>query len=56
LIDDLARGRVRLLTQGTQKGQPAQDLAKARLNPMINAYQEWLVGPIDAARNAKNEA
>ncbi|SDR24078.1 hypothetical protein SAMN05443245_3837 [Paraburkholderia fungorum] len=55
LIEDLAGGRVRILTQETQKGKPAGDLAKARPNPMINGHQEWLDGLIDAARNAKNE-
>ncbi|HKP78404.1 MAG TPA: SRPBCC domain-containing protein [Phenylobacterium sp.] len=44
LIEDLPGGRVRLLTQETQKGQPARDLAATQPNPMINAHQEWLEG------------
>lgn len=55
LIEDLAGGRVRILTQETQKGKPAAELAKTRPNPMTNGHQEWLDGLIDAARKAKNE-
>lgn len=54
LIEDLPGGRVRILTQETQKGKPAEDLAKARPNPMINGHQEWLDGLIGAAWKAKN--
>jgi len=53
LIEDLSGGRVRILTQETQKGGPAADLAKARPNPMLNGHQEWLDGLIDAARKRK---
>jgi hypothetical protein len=49
LIEDLPHGRVRILTQETQKGKPAQDLAKARPNPMINGHQDWLEGLVKAA-------
>src|SRR6516165_3568774 len=34
LVEDLPGGRVRILTQETQNGKPAQDLAKAKPNPM----------------------
>lgn len=51
LIEDLSGGRVRILTQETQKGKPAAELAATRPNPMINGHQEWLDGLIDAARN-----
>lgn len=50
LIEDLSGGRVRILTQETQKGKPAEDLAKARPNPMINGHQDWLDGLVSAAR------
>ena len=44
LFEDLPGGRVRLLTQETQIGKPAQELAKTTPNPMLNAHQEWLDG------------
>jgi hypothetical protein len=47
----MSGGRVRILTQETQKGQPAQELAKARPNPMINGHQERLDGLVNAARS-----
>lgn len=53
LIEDLSGGRVRILTQETQSGAPAKDLAKAVPNPMINGHQEWLDGLVAAARAAK---
>lgn len=51
LLEDLPGGRVRVLTQETQIGKPAQELAKAKPNPMINGHQDWLDGLIAAARN-----
>lgn len=53
LIEDLSGGRVRILTQETQNGAPAKELAKAVPNPMINGHQEWLDGLVAAARAAK---
>jgi hypothetical protein len=53
LIEDLSGGRVRILTQETQNGAPARELAKAVPNPMINGHQEWLDGLVAAARAAK---
>jgi hypothetical protein len=53
LIENLAGGRVRILTQETQKGKPAEELAEAKPNPMINGHQDWLDGLVAAARNAK---
>ena len=44
LIEDLDGGRVRILTQETQNGQPARTLATTRPNPMLNAHQAWLDG------------
>lgn len=53
LVEDLSRGRVRVLTQETQKGKPAEELAKARPNPMINGHQDWLDGLVAAALKGK---
>ena len=50
LIENLEGGRVRILTQETQNGKPAQELAKAQPNPMINGHQDWLNGLVDAAK------
>lgn len=50
LLEDLPGGRVRVLTQETQNGAPAKELAKARPNPMINGHQDWLDGLVGAAR------
>lgn len=44
--------RLRLLTQETQQGKPARDLASTRPDPMINGHQAWLDGLIGAARAA----
>ena len=53
LFEDLPGGRVRILTQETQKGKPAEQLAKARPNPMINGHQEWIEGLAGAAQRAR---
>ncbi|MDY0749143.1 SRPBCC domain-containing protein [Paucibacter sp. R3-3] len=53
LIEELSGGRLRILTQETQKGKPAAQLAKARPNPMINGHQDWLDGLVEAAHKAK---
>ncbi|HGK6848931.1 TPA: hypothetical protein ACJ5RR_006623 [Pseudomonas aeruginosa] len=53
LVEDLDGGRVRILTQETQKGQPAAELHAAKPNPMINGHQDWLDGLVAAARAAK---
>ncbi|RYD84339.1 MAG: SRPBCC domain-containing protein [Verrucomicrobiaceae bacterium] len=53
LIEDLPLGRVRILTQETQKGKPAEALANTHPNPMINGHQDWLNGLVKAAREAK---
>ena len=50
LLEELDGGRVRILTQETQNGEPAKELAKAKPNPMINGHQEWLDGMVAAAR------
>ena len=50
LLEDLSGARVRILTQETQVGKPAQALATAKPNPMINGHQDWLDGLVAAAR------
>ncbi|SCB14065.1 polyketide cyclase [Rhizobium multihospitium] len=55
LVEDLSEGRVRILTQETQKGKPAAELARAKPNPMINGHQDWLDGLVGAARDAKEQ-
>ena len=49
LIEDLPGGRVRVLTQESQIGKPAQEMARAKPNPMLNAHQDWLEGLVKAA-------
>lgn len=51
LVEELEGGRVRILTQETQNGEPAKELAKVKPNPMINGHQEWLDGMVEAVRN-----
>jgi hypothetical protein len=53
LVEDLDGGRVRILTQETQKGKPAEALHHTKPNPMINGHQDWLDGLVAAARTAK---
>lgn len=49
LVEDLPGARVRILTQETQIGQPAAELAEQRPNPMLNGHQAWLDGLTRAA-------
>ena len=55
LFEDLPGGRVRILTQETQLGAPARQLAATRPNPMLNAHQEWIDGLAHSARQAVAE-
>lgn len=50
LIEKLADGRVRLLTQESQIGKPAKDLAKQDPNPMLNGHQKWLDGLVKISK------
>lgn len=52
LIEELPGGRLRILTQETQNGEPAKVLARQKPNPMINGHQAWLDGLVAAARGA----
>ncbi|BBO29620.1 polyketide cyclase [Alteromonas sp. I4] len=49
LLEELSHGRLRILTQETQKGKPAVELANTIPNPMINGHQAWLDGMVKAA-------
>ncbi|WP_269915127.1 SRPBCC domain-containing protein [Acinetobacter sp. HY1485] len=42
LIENLSGNRVRILTQETQIGEPAKELAKTQPNVMLNGHQDWL--------------
>lgn len=42
LVEDLDYGVVRILTQESQIGKPAAQLAATKPNPMLNGHQEWL--------------
>jgi hypothetical protein len=53
LIEDLPGDRVRVLTQESQIGKPAQQMAVAKPNPMLNAHQDWLDGLVKAAVQRK---
>ncbi|PAU88787.1 polyketide cyclase [Pseudomonas sp. WN033] len=55
LVEDLPGGRVRVLTQETQKGVPARELASTKPNPMINGHQDWLDGLVMAARRSTGQ-
>ncbi|CAJ1230102.1 polyketide cyclase [Levilactobacillus zymae] len=50
LLETLADGRVRLLTQESQVGRPAAELATQTPNPMLNGHQNWLDGLVRAAK------
>ncbi|MDH6246499.1 hypothetical protein [Mycobacterium sp. OTB74] len=52
LIEDLPQDRVRILTQESQIGVPARELAAQRPNPMLNGHQAWLDGLVSAARHS----
>ena len=41
LVEDLAGGRVRILTQESQIGRPAAELAGKKPNKMLLGHQDW---------------
>lgn len=53
LLEDLPGGRVRILTQETQNGKAAKEMAAAQPNPMLNGHQEWIDGLAEAAAQQK---
>lgn len=44
LTEPLPGNRTRILTQESQIGKPARELARQKPNPMINGHQDWLDG------------
>ncbi|WP_114239723.1 SRPBCC domain-containing protein [Dyella sp. C9] len=50
LVENLPGHRVRILTQESQIGAPAQELARTTPNPMINGHQAWLDGLVSYSR------
>jgi len=50
LIEKLDDGRIRIITQESQIGKPAKDLAKQDPNPMLNGHQKWLDGLINISK------
>ncbi|KAF2111307.1 hypothetical protein BDV96DRAFT_500066 [Lophiotrema nucula] len=53
LVEDLGDGRVRILTQESQIGDPAAQLAGKKPNPMLNGHQDWLDGLVKTARDSE---
>lgn len=53
LLEDLPNNRVRILTEESQKGKPAIELANTVPNPMINGHQKWLDGLVRTAKARK---
>ncbi len=51
LFEALPGDRLRLLTQETQNGAPARDMATTTPNPMLNKHQEWIEGLAQVAAN-----
>lgn len=51
LIEVLPQNRLRILTQETQKGEPAKALAHDDKFPMLNGHQAWLVGLVNYSKN-----
>jgi len=50
LVEDLEGGRVRILTQESQKGKPAAELAGVKPNKMLLGHQDWLDGLVSMAK------
>ena len=53
LVEDLGEGRVRILTQESQIGKPAGELAGKRPNVMLLGHQDWLDGLVAKARGVE---
>ena len=50
LIEALPENRVRLLTQESQIGKSAAEMAVSKPNTMLNGHQDWLDGLVKAAK------
>lgn len=55
LVEDLDRGRVRILTQESQIGKPAKQLSEVKPKKMLLGHQDWLDGLVRMAREGKKE-
>lgn len=53
LVEDLDGGRVRILTQESQKGKPAAQLAGVKPNMMLLGHQDWCDGLVRAVKGEK---
>lgn len=56
LLEDLSEGRVRILTQESQKGKPAAELFESEPDTMNIGHQKWVKGlarTVLAAKAAK---
>ena len=53
LLEDLPGGRVRVLTQESQIGELARQMAMMKPNPVLNAHQDWLEGLVQTAKKKK---
>lgn len=53
LVEDLREGRVRILTQESQIGKPARELAGKKPNMMLLGHQDWLDGLVAKARGER---
>ncbi|KAL6862889.1 hypothetical protein ACO1O0_003128 [Amphichorda felina] len=50
IVEKLEWGVVRILTQESQIGKPAAQLAATKPNPMLNGHQDWLDGLVRSAK------
>jgi hypothetical protein len=50
LIEETEWGAVRILTQETQIGKPAVQMANTKPNPMLLGHQKWLDGLAETSR------
>ena len=50
LLEDLAGGRLRILTQESELGPAAAELATSRPSPLVNAHLAWLDGLVRVSR------
>lgn len=55
LVEDLEAGRVRILTQESQIGDPARELAQTKPNRMLLGHQDWCEGLVRAARGEETK-
>ncbi|TRX90947.1 hypothetical protein FHL15_008152 [Xylaria flabelliformis] len=54
VVEDMEWGVVRILTQESQIGKPAAQLATMKPNPMLNGHQDWLDGLASIAKQNSN--